>query len=550
MQNYERYASNEAVDPAVLAEHEKQMREARVEWLYYDVERFGRYYFPEYFEDETPTFHHELNTVIDEFERNHDGSAGLILAAPRGHGKSFRISFLKVIHWICYQQKRFIVLISDTGTQAESLTSNIRMEFDQNDRLREDFGDLVGETYGMRWTAGDFSVTFPKRDANDNVVLNSKGKPRPGYTCRVVARGTGAGMRGLRSRAARPDAIIIDDGENDEMVQTPLQREKVWSWLTGAVVPMLHPRDGILIVVGTVLHFDSMLSRLLKQDDIYRVKRYRAMLDNGESLWPARYPKERLDRLKKQIGTLKFNQEYMNDPIDDQTQIFRPEWFRWYTKHDVDFDNDGNVFFRGQRLLVLQAIDPAIAEDEQNDYFARGTIGVTDDFKIIVLRMERYRIDFPTQVKYVIDGYDEWLPDTLGIEENGYQRALRQQVEIKGKIRIKKLKHVGVTKYTRIVRVSPLVENGLVYLREALPGEAGRADPYGRIPQRIHENVIEFFEEMTQYPRSPHDDQADVFSMDVELIDRGRFLDDWSKQAAFREPGQWVPGGAADGVGG
>ena len=520
------------------------IRQLNIERGRYDLEWFGKHYLPEYFENETPEFHYELSDTIDAFEQNHDGKAGLILAAPRGHGKSFRISLLKVLHWIVYQQKKFIVLISDTGTQAESLTSILKMEFEQNDRLRDDFGDLVGETYGMKWTTGDFYVTFPRLDENGQPMLNAKGKPRPGHTCRVVARGTGSGMRGLRSRAARPDVVIVDDGENDELVNTPAQREKVWNWLTGAVVPMLHPKDGILIVVGTVLHFDSMLSRLLQQTDVYQVKRYKAILDDGSPLWPSRFPRTTLEQLKRQMGTLKFNQEYLNDPIDDETQVVKPEWFKWYNKHDVTFDDDGGIYFKGDKCTVLQAIDPAIAEDEQNDYFARSTIGVTDDLKIILLAGEKFRMDFPSQVKAVIEGYERWLPDTLGIEENGYQRALRQQVEVKGHIPIKRLKHTGVQKYTRIVRISPLIENGLVYLREALPGEDGIVDPYGRIPQRIHKNMKDFYEEATQYPRSPHDDLIDSFSMACELIKRGKFLEDWSQQAAFRDPLAWRPGGA------
>ncbi len=522
----------------------ENVRLSRIELGYHDIEFFGRYYFPEYFENDTPAFHHEINAMVDDHERDPQGYAGLILAAPRGHAKSFRISFLKVIHWIVYQRKKFIVLISDTGTQAESLASSIRIEFEQNDRLREDFGDLVGESYGMRWTAGDFFVTFPRKDEQDILILDKRNKPRPGYTCRVVARGTNAGMRGLRSRSARPDVVIIDDGENDELVMTSGQREKVWNWLTGAVIPMLHPKNGTLIVVGTVLHFDSMLSRLLNQDDVYRTKRYRAILSDGSALWPSRFPSEKLDALKKQMGTLKFNQEYLNDPIDEETQVIRPEWFRWYKKDDITFDEEGQVYFFEERMIVLQAIDPAIAENEQNDYFATTTIGVTDDFKIIILEAKRFRMDFPTQVKFVIDNYEKWLPDTLGIEENGYQRALRQQVEVKGKIPIKKLKHTGVQKYTRIIRVSPLIENGLVYLREATHGELGIVDPYGRISVRIHKNIQDFYEEATQYPRSPHDDMLDSFSMACELIKRGRFLEDWGQQAALRDPMAWRPAGA------
>ncbi|KIL42054.1 hypothetical protein SD70_02390 [Gordoniibacillus kamchatkensis] len=494
----------------------ESLRRWRVQRGENDIEWFARYYFQEYVEDETPEFHYELNDLVEDAEKDKEHYRGLILAAPRGHAKSFRISFLKVIHWAVFKKKKFVVLISDTGTQAESMTSAIKIEFEQNDRLREDFGDLVGENYGMRWTAGDFYITFPKVDAKGIEVKDKRGKLRPGYTCRIVARGTNAGMRGLKSRSARPDLVIIDDGENDELVQTPLQRKKVWNWLTGAVIPMLHPKDGLFVVVGTVLHFDSMLSRLLTMTDIYRVKRYKAIKDDGSSLWPSRFPLNILGKLKQQLGTLKFNQEYQNDPIDEDSQAFRPEWFRFYTKNEISF-HDGSWWYHEERMTIWQGVDPAISEKESADDFVIFTIGITETHKIILLQVFHGHFDFITQVNSIIKKYQEWLPARVGIETVAYQEALKQQTIKDALIPVKSLDQRG-DKFTRIVTMSVFFENRQVYIRQALDNEEGFVD-MTRLPNvRIHQHFYKFFYQAVQYaPKAAQDDILDALQNCFEI---------------------------------
>lgn len=465
-----------------------------------DIEWFGRYYFPEYFENESPAFHQELDDIVEEAEANKDKHSGLILAAPRGHAKSFRISFLKVIHRIVYKKKKFVVLISDTGTQAESMTSAIKVEFEENDQLREDFGDLVGDTYGLKWTTGDFYVTFPKVDAAGKNETNKKGKLRPGHTCRVVARGTNAGMRGLKNRAYRPDLVIVDDGENDELVLTPAQRKKVWNWLTGSVIPMLHPTEGLFIVVGTVLHYDSMLSRLLAQPDIYLIKRYKAILDDGQPLWPSRFPLNVLLKKKQQLGTLKFNQEYMNDPHDEDAQSFQAGWLRFYTKNEISFSED-TWWILGERMTLYQGVDPAISQKESADDFVICTTGFSEQNKIVLLDPYDAHLDFTSQPKMIIKKYQEWLPARVGIETNAYQEALKQQTVKDAHIPVKGLHHSG-DKYTRIMTMSPFFENGQFYIREALDDEPFFMDMVRLPGKRIHLKFQKFYEQLLQYSAS------------------------------------------------
>lgn len=323
-------------------------------------------------------------------------------------------------------------------------------------------------------------------------------------------------MRGLKSRSARPDVVIVDDGENDELVQTPAQRKKVWNWLTGAVIPMLHPKDGLFIVVGTVLHYDSMLSKLLTMTDVYRVRRYKAILENGQPLWPARFALKILEKIKKQLGTLKFNQEYMNDPIDEDAQIFRPSWFKFYTKNQISFHDDA-WWFGNERMTIWQGVDPAISEAESADDFVIFTIGITETHKIILLDVYYDHIDFTMQPKMIIAKYQEWRPVRVGIETIAYQRALKQQTIKDSLIPVKGLDQRG-DKFTRIVTMSVYFENGQVYLREALQNEPGFTDMTSLANVRIHEKFRKFYFQAIQYaPKIDHDDLLDALENCFEI---------------------------------
>src|SRR5205823_2487179 len=139
------------------------------------------------------------------------------------------------------------------------------------------------------------------------------------------------------------------------------------------------------VMIGTILHYDSVLSRMLSPRfrDVYVQRTYRAYWDEDgvrKYLWPQRFTPDILEMERKRMGTLAFNAEYLNDPVDPETRIFRPEWVRWYYGHEVQF-RKGRWYYRDQPLQIIQAVDPAVKEKDQekNDYFAHITIGVTEE---------------------------------------------------------------------------------------------------------------------------------------------------------------------------
>lgn len=482
-----------------------------------NLELFGRVYCPHWMEDETPEFHLELYSLAEEAKKR--PGSGCVIAAPRGHAKSTIMSFLFPLHELLYKRKKYIMVISNTYEMSQSMIAALRNELETNARIRADFGNLIGN----KWTGGQ--------------ILTSTG-------IRVIAKGTNSQIRGSKSGSRRPDLLIADDIENDDHVTTEEQRDKTWNWWTKVVLPAVDPKRGTIIFVGTVIHFDSLLAKLLSPDNAtsFIKKKYQTPKEDGTPLWPARYPLEKLEQIKADIKSLAYNSEYMNNPIDESTQIFQPKWWKWYTREDVWFDKDRWCWvFKGEPMEIFQGIDPAIGTKQYADWFAHVTVGITPSKKVIILWVIKDHIDFPSQVRLVTEQYNNWRPKRIGIEDAVFQRALRQQLLDNGKIpeqaliglgespifedhphieadiqRLTKgLRRLASSKHLRIVSRSILVEQGQVYLRLAsTPQEVreGRLlDQLGLPELRIHKDFYEFFEEAVQFPRAAHDDILDAW---------------------------------------
>ena len=132
-------------------------------------------------------------------------------AAPRGHAKSTVMSLKNALHAALYGYKRYILLVSDTETQAVGFLDAIKSELEENPRILRDFGEQPG-----------------KKTWKTSSILLANG-------CRIDAVGSGQKLRGRRNHERRPDLILCDDIENDEGVRTAEQRDKLAAWFYKAV---------------------------------------------------------------------------------------------------------------------------------------------------------------------------------------------------------------------------------------------------------------------------------------------------------------------------
>ena len=255
-----------------------------------------------------PPFHREL---MDLYTSPPPSSDRIAVAAPRGHSKSTLTGFFFVMHQALFQKKRNIVIVSATQDLAIRFLRDIKSELEHNKNLIWLFGPQKSD----KWSEKEIHL--------------SNG-------CVIYAKGRGGQVRGLKEKGRRPDLIICDDMEDEELVRSELRRIDMEDWFNGALLPTLDPRTGQLIFIGTILHQDALLSRLLNEDlyPEFQTRRYAALDDQDVPLWPEMFTKEHLLKIKssamKRGKLATFYMEYMNNPIPTEDATFREEYFQYF----------------------------------------------------------------------------------------------------------------------------------------------------------------------------------------------------------------------------
>ena len=170
------------------------------------------------------------------------------LAAPRGHAKTTGMTVSYGLATLLFRERKFMLLVSDTESQAAMFLGYFKEQLQENQALIELFG-LKRNEKGQ--------VQFVKETETDIIV-----EMEDGHKFRVIAKGAEQKLRGLIWSGTRPDIILCDDMENDELVMNKDRREKMRKWFYSALLPCISSR-GIIRVVGTILHMDSLLERLM-----------------------------------------------------------------------------------------------------------------------------------------------------------------------------------------------------------------------------------------------------------------------------------------------
>lgn len=410
------------------------------------------------------------------------------ISAPRGHAKSTACTLTYLLASLVFRERKYALLISDTLTQATQFLADLKKELTDNDKLIQLFG-IKG---------------FEKDTEDDVIVLFSDGE-----RFRVTARGSEQKLRGLKWDNARPDLIVCDDLENDEIVMNPERRAKFKRWFYGALIPCKSVH-GIVRIVGTILHEDSLLNNLMPKEFDKWTRRsqlktwtekkgpwlavkYKAHDESFKHiLWETRYSREWfLD--KKQDYTEQglpdvYSQEFLNEPIDDSVAFFKKADFR--AEGSADKNKNINYYIIG---------DLAISEAERADYTVFVVAGVDENKMLHIKNVIRERMDGREIVDTILALHRTYDPQLIGLEEMQVSKAigpfLREEM-IKSNTfpNMMMLKHKGKDKIARAKSIQARMRAG------------------GVLFDKSGEWYTQFEDELTKFPRATKDDQVDAFA--------------------------------------
>jgi len=285
---------------------------------------FGRYYFPHHFRDESPNFH---KIILDESCKHNK----LAVVAPRGSAKSTILSFLKTIHRICFKRKRHIIIVQNTYKKASSTLEGIKDEIRWNEKINR-----------------DFKVELEK-DAEGETIFRHK----DGFRIRVLCKGMEqiGSVRGEKFGAYRPDLILADDLEDDVMVRSAEQRHSLKTLYDEALIPAGDPKTLDVVVIGTLLHDDSLMADLVSRDKytdykkLFFVARYKDKHGTIRSLWEQRWSVNDLNEIERTKPDV-FAKEYQGDPSSGDLETIQRNNFRYWRMENgyaLLLDENGQV---------------------------------------------------------------------------------------------------------------------------------------------------------------------------------------------------------------
>lgn len=417
------------------------------------------------------------------------------IAAPRGHAKTTAITISYGLACLLFRNKRYAIVVSDTESQACQFLGSMKQEISENKDLISLFGIKLnekGEPDFVKDTESDFICQMTD-----------------GHVFRVQAKGSEQKLRGMLWNGQRPDLILGDDLENDEIVLNQDRREKFRKWFYGALVPCLSA-TGQIRLVGTILHADAMLERLMPQEHdkmtiVEDLKisskrttgwvsvKYRAhSRDYSKILWPGKWSEEKL-RAERQtyidMGLPDvYSREFLNIPIDDSVAYFKKGDFVGQTDEDKE-----------SKKHYYIAADLAISEKERADYSVFVVGGVDEAKKLHIVNVVRDRMDGREIVDTILALQRAYDPEAFGIEEGQISKAI-------GPFLTEEMHSTGI--YANI--------HPMKHMSQDKPMRARSIQARMRAKSVKFDKSADWFpmleEEMTRFPRDRHDDQVDAMA--------------------------------------
>lgn len=470
-----------------------------------------RKYLPHYITAAPSRLHEELAADLSGLHLDRGRHVNRI--APRGSAKTTLASKAYPLWCAVEGVEPFILLLSDSGEQAETFLAAIKEELEGNPLLLRDYPGAAG--VGPLWQS-------------------SRVRTRNGV--QIATKGAGGRIRGLTRGHRRPTLVVVDDANEDADGYSETKRRRKWEWLLKGVLPIGEPRTNFLSV-GTAIHREAIPVRLSTAPG-WESKSYRSVIDwpkrmdlwhqwekllsnladadrdrtaaafyaankadmdaGAVVLWPDRMPLVELMKKRAIGGEAAFNCEYQDTPGTEGGTEWPPDYFTGPDFWVNELPPPHECRFR------VQALDPSKGQgDKPGDYQAHVLLTV-DRNGILYFDADGRREDVTEMVARANRLCDYWKPNTLVLEDNGTMGLLEaefRELDRAGKLRVPNYEVITSTdpKAFRIRLVGPYLARRQV----RVVNNAG-----GRL----------LVQQWQDWPNGDHDDLPDSASLALKRI--------------------------------
>ncbi|MDR3226594.1 MAG: hypothetical protein LBT56_02860 [Prevotellaceae bacterium] len=397
----------------------------------------------------------------------------------RGHAKSTHMSLLIPL-WLKIQENReamVMILVSKSQDAAVRLLSDLQGELQYNSLFINDFGDQVA---AGSWEAGEFKTA-------DN--------------CMFIALGRGQSPRGIKNRGIRPNYIVIDDIDDDELCRNQKRVRQATDWCLSALIGTMDMGRGRYILVGNRISQMSVLTMIAERPNVYHTV-VNALNKQGIPSWNENYSIDDVNKLRTEMGERMFQKEYMNNPINEGS-VFERKYIRY-----------GKMLPLREYISLVCYTDPSFKDGTQNDYKATCLVGITKKGEYHVIKCYADQTSVSAMIRWHYDISDfcgdnpvhfymesNFIQDLIMNEFKEVGNTIGYQIPVRGDSRKKP------DKFARIEALQPLFERGFILFNENEKNSIGM--------MQLEEQLLMF-----EKGSKSHDDAPDALEGAIYLLNK------------------------------
>lgn len=186
-------------------------------------------------------------------------------AIPRGFTKTTMVK-LFIAYTVLFSRQSFVVVVGSTDANAQNIVADV-MDLFNSSQVRSVFGN---------W---DLSIKNNSAELRKFQWL--------GKTVILLPKGAVTKLRGLNIDNRRPEVIVMDDIESEEVARSEVESAKLASWVFNTLLPTFAADGGMALFVGNVYAYPGSMLNVLRKMRGWTKLILGAILSDGKPLWGA-----------------------------------------------------------------------------------------------------------------------------------------------------------------------------------------------------------------------------------------------------------------------
>lgn len=466
----ERIQRGTSIISETILEQNRRKERARRDYAY-----FVSTYFPDIARTECGKFQIDAANYILQ-----NKNTRAVFEWARGHAKSTHMGVFVPL-WLKIQKERqfyTMILVSKNEDSATRLLADLQQQLAFNELYIRDWGNQIKTG---NWAEGEFTTVDG---------------------CYFTAVGRGQSPRGVKNNGRRPDYIVIDDIDDDEMVRNGRRVDNYTEWVLSALFYAMEAGRGRFILVGNRIAKTSILTNIVARPGVHHTV-VNILDKKGQPTWKENYTLEEIKSLREMSGERNFQKEMMNNPMTEGSV---------FSMKNIHY---GKMLPLKEYRQLICYTDPSFKNSQNSDYKATVLAGKTPTGQFHILKVFADQTSVSNMIAWhydIMDYIDGKVPVMYYMESNFMQdlmldefakvgNAIGHHVPIRGDARKKP------DKFARIEAMQPLFERNLVIFNEKEKDTPG---------MKVLEEQLLMFERGSK----AHDDAPDALESAIWMLSR------------------------------